>query len=76
MGSNTNNGVNDAYRVSPEQWSMVTLTNQGNPGVAKTYINGAPIQSATINDTIWVEQDKPIYIGANENGNSGISLIG
>jgi hypothetical protein len=49
---------------------MVTLTNQGNPGVAKTYINGAPIQSATINDTIWVEQDKPIYIGANENGNS------
>ena len=49
---------------------MVTLTNQGNPGVAKTYINGAPIQSASINDAIWVEQDKPIYLGANENGNN------
>ena len=49
---------------------MVTLTNQGNPGIAKTYINGAPIQSATVNDTVWVEQDKNIYIGANENGNA------
>ena len=28
MGSNTNDGVNNAYRVSPEQWSMVTLTNE------------------------------------------------
>ena len=45
-------------------------TNEGNPGIAKTYINGAPIQSKTINDTIWVEQEKNIYIGANENGNA------
>ena len=59
MGTNTNASVPDAYRVSPEQWTMVTLTNQGNPGIAKTYINGAPIQSASINDAIWVEQDKP-----------------
>ena len=71
MGSDGNPGVvGDAYRVSPEQWSMVTLTNQGNPGIAKTYINGAPIQSASVTDTIWVEQDNNIYIGANENGNN------
>ena len=26
----------DAYRV-PQAWTMVTVMNQGNPGVAKTY---------------------------------------
>ena len=70
MGSNTNAGVTNAYRVSPETWTMVTLTNQGNPGYAKTYINGSPIQSSTVNDTIFVNQTDHIYIGANENGNA------
>ena len=70
MGSNANAGVSNAYRVSPESWSMVTLMNQGNPGVAKTYINGAPIQTSTVNDTIWVEQQQPIYMAANANGNA------
>ena len=45
---NWNVGVTDAYRVSPESWTMVTLMNQGNPGVAKTYMNGAPIQTSTV----------------------------
>ena len=53
---NWNLGVTDAYRVSPESWTMVTLMNQGNPGVAKTYINGAPIQTSTVNDTVAVDQ--------------------
>ena len=52
MGGNWNVGVTDAYRVSPESWTMVTLMNQGNPGVAKTYMNGAPIQTSTVNDTV------------------------
>ncbi|OUV63921.1 MAG: hypothetical protein CBC82_03825, partial [Cellvibrionales bacterium TMED122] len=70
MGSNADPAVvGGAYRVSPEQWSMITLTNQGNPGVAKTYINGGLIQSASVTDTVWVEQDNNIHIGANGNGN-------
>ncbi len=48
---------------------MVTLMNQGNPGVAKTYINGAPIQTSTVNDTVAVDQVSNIYIAANANGN-------
>ena len=37
--------------------------NQGNPGVAKTFLNGAPIQTSTITDTIAVEQTSPYKIG-------------
>ena len=37
--------------------------NQGNPGVAKTYLNGAPIQTGTITDTVRVEQTTPYKIG-------------
>ena len=41
------------YRRLPgfysEAWTMVTVMNQGNPGVAKTYFNGAPIQTSTVN---------------------------
>ena len=58
-----NSGVGDAYRVSPQAWTMVTVMNQGNPGVAKTYLNGAPIQTSTITDTIAVEQTTPYKIG-------------
>ena len=35
----------------------------GNPGVAKTYLNGAPIQTSTITDTIRVEQTTNYQIG-------------
>jgi hypothetical protein len=70
MGSNGNAGVTDAYGISPEIWTMVTLTNQGNPGVAKSYINGALIQSTTVNDTIWIEQERDLYLGTNENGST------
>ena len=55
MGTNTNMGVNNAYRVSPEQWTMVTLTNQGNPESQRP-TSMATIQSATVNDTVWVER--------------------
>ena len=47
----------------------MTLMNQGNPGVAKTYINGAPIQTSTVNDTVAVDQVSNIYIAAYANGN-------
>ena len=63
QGSNWNSGPPDAYRVSPLAWTMVTVMNQGNPGVAKTYLNGAPIQTGTITDTIRVEQTTPYKIG-------------
>ena len=63
MGTNWNTGPPDAYRVAPHAWTMVTVLNQGNPGVAKTYLNGAPIQAGTITDTIAVEQTAPYNIG-------------
>ena len=63
QGSNWNQGVTDAYRVSTQAWTMVTVMNQGNPGVAKTYLNGAPIQTSTVTDTVRVEQTTPYKIG-------------
>ena len=63
QGNNWSSGPPDAYRVSPLAWTMVTVMNQGNPGVAKTYLNGAPIQTGTITDTIRVEQTTPYKIG-------------
>ena len=70
MGNNGNAGVPNAYRVSPNAWTMVTLTNEGNGGVAKTYIDGGVVQSQNLTNDIYIENIKPIYIAANENGNA------
>ena len=68
--ANGNAGVPNAYRVSPNAWTMVTLTNEGNGGVAKTYIDGGVVQSQNLTNDIYIENIKPIYIAANENGNA------
>ncbi|MDC0157740.1 DUF2341 domain-containing protein, partial [Verrucomicrobia bacterium] len=68
MGGNGNNGVDNATGIAPEMWTHVACTNQGNPGVAKSYINGIPVKTKTINDTIYIHPSAPIYIGANDGG--------
>ena len=60
---NWNNGVGNAYRVAVGAWTMVTVMNQGNPGVAKTYLNGAPIQSSVISQDVLVQQTTDFVIG-------------
>ena len=55
MGTNANDGVPNAYRVSPGAWTMVTLTNEGNGGIAKTYIDGGLVQSKNLTSDIFVE---------------------
>ena len=56
-------GVGNAYRVSTHAWTMVTVLNQGYPGYGKTYLNGAPIQTSTLTDTITVEETSQYEIG-------------
>ena len=63
MGSNWNQGVTDAYRVSPLAWTMVTIMNQGNPGVAKTYLNGAVIENSTITGNVAVDTSTNFFMG-------------
>ena len=55
--------VGNAYRVAVGAWTMVTVMNQGNPGVAKTYLNGAPIQSSVISQDVLVQQTTDFVIG-------------
>ena len=74
QGGNWNVGPGDAYRVSPLAWTMVTVMNQGNPGNAKTYLNGAPIQSTGTTDTIRVEQTTNYKIG-NQNLRASVQNV-
>ena len=55
-------------------WTMVTVMNQGNPGNAKTYLNGAPIQSTGTTDTIRVEQTTNYKIG-NQNLRASVQNV-
>ena len=63
MGTNWNAGVNNAYRVSTHAWTMVTVLNEGYPGYGKTFLNGAPIQTSTLTDTVAVEHTAAYRIG-------------
>ena len=63
-------GPGTAYRVPHDStWNMVTITNQGLSGLAKTYIDGAPSQIISMTHALLFEPDHNIYIGAGENGN-------
>ena len=63
MGGSWNAGVGDAYRVSTHAWTMVTVLNEGYPGYGKTFLNGAPIQTSTLTDTVAVEHTAAYKIG-------------
>ncbi|HAE11098.1 MAG TPA: hypothetical protein DCG39_05580, partial [Opitutae bacterium] len=68
MGGNWNQGVDNATGIAPNMWTHVACTNEGNPGKAKSFINGAKVKEKTINDSIYIHPSAPIYIGANDGG--------
>ena len=69
MGGNWNQGVDNATGIAPNMWTHVACTNEGNPGKAKSFINGAKVKEKTINDSIYMHPSANLLIGCQDNGN-------
>jgi hypothetical protein len=72
MGGNGNQGTANFVGVTPNTWSHLAFTNPGNPGISKTYMNGAPVATGTVNDVIGVDKTAKLHIGVKpDNANTG-----
>ena len=63
MGNTGNEGVPGSAGVLMNNWNHLVITNPGNPGTAKTYINGVVINTKTINNTIGMNLTSDFCIG-------------
>jgi hypothetical protein len=65
MGNTGNDGLDSAAGVLMNNWNHLVITNPGNPGTAKTYINGVAIRTKTINKAIGMHLESDFCIGVN-----------
>jgi hypothetical protein len=70
-GSTGSFGPDDTSGILMGSWTHIVGTNSGNPGYAKSFLNGELIQTKTLNDTIGQHQSSDFRIGANPDSGAG-----
>ena len=68
--NNGDDGLASSAGVMMNQWNHLVISNPGNPGTAKTYINGQAIQSGTINNIIRINLEGDFCIGVEPDSQS------
>jgi hypothetical protein len=67
MGNTGNDGLDGSAGVLMNNWNHLVISNPGNPGTAKTFINGVAIKTKTINNIIGMDLTSDFCIGVHPN---------